>query len=189
MGLANHCYPTLSFETIVDYGPECVLERGLERVPERVPERVRGAAAESDMRLMPWHPAEQQRILVLGPQPPALEPVCSALDMQPVRVTSYHEMPFMLHHHTPMGVICVIDPVGRDICRVLRGIAGYNPDLPVLIVANDDPACLGVMDAAEQLWGLTGLHTIPQDPAPGDLVTFLFHAGRHGKTGRLLPVS
>lgn len=143
-----------------------------------------------------WHEHARQTIVVIGAmhaQPAALAAVCDALDVAVVVAGSSHEVPRALHQHHPIAVICAThqdgDPVGRDLCKSLRSIGAYDPDMPVMIVTIDEPVGLGTVDAAEQLWGLTGLQCIATPPAPHDIVTFLFQAGRRRNTGRLMPVS
>jgi len=115
--------------------------------------------------------------------------MCDALLIELVAINSHHDLPFRLHHHRPMAVISEIDPQGIASCAALRSIAAYNPEMPVLLVAGDDPNVLGTIDAAEQLWCLSNLHRVAAPPAPSDLIGFLFQAGRHSGLGRLIPMS
>jgi len=134
---------------------------------------------------------ETQRVIVLVGRDgvsPMLREMCAALLVELVAISSHHDLPFRLHHHRPMAVISEIDPLGIPSCAALRCIAAYNPNMPILLVAGDDPAVLGTIDAAEQLWSLSNLQRLAAAPAAGDLIGFLFQAGRHSRLGRLLPI-
>ncbi len=134
---------------------------------------------------------ETQRILLLESRPvlaEQLEELCHAIDIEVVCLASHHELPFSLHHHRPIAVVCVIEPALPGSITALRSIAAHDQDLPVMVVTGDDPISLGTIDAAERLWGLTGLHCVPQVPNAQDVVGFLFQAGRRSNTGRLLPI-
>jgi hypothetical protein len=158
----------------------------------RLAGRAMRASAKRDRPTVPRPADGTQHVLVLGAPcdlPPGLADLCAALEVNLIHLTSHHDLPFTLHHRRPIAAICVMDPVGGTLCKALRAIASYDQDMPVLIVTGDDPASLGTVDAAEQLWSLTGLHCVSQAPAPHDLVTFLFQAGRQRNSGRLLPVS
>jgi DNA-binding NtrC family response regulator len=135
---------------------------------------------------------ETQRVIVLAGSDgvsSTVRAMCDALLIELVAINSHHDLPFRLHHHRPMAVISEIDPQGIASCAALRSIAAYNPEMPVLLVAGDDPTVLGTIDAAEQLWCLSSLHRLAAPPAASDLIGFLFQAGRHSGLGRLIPLS
>jgi hypothetical protein len=135
---------------------------------------------------------ETQRILVLETRPElsrTMTALCKALDIELIPIASRHDLPLNLHRHQPMAVVCVIDPDEQGSITALRSIAAHDQEMPVMIITCDDPVSLGTIDAAERLWGLTGLHCVHQIPSPQDLIGFLFQAGRRRQTGRLLPVS
>jgi hypothetical protein len=118
----------------------------------------------------------------------ALRRMASALDIELVTVRSFHDLPFQLHHHRPIGVVLELSPVGQACRSALRSVAAYDPDMHVLMVSGDDPAVLGAIDVAEQLWGLSALHRLTGAPEPADLIGFLFEAGRRSGLGCLMPV-
>ena len=135
--------------------------------------------------------AGTQRVVMLetADEPsPMLTEVCTALDVEVIHLASHHDLPFTLHHRQPMAVVVVVNRMGPDICQALRSIASFDRTLPVLVITADDPACLGIVDASEQLWRLTGLSSSAEMPDMGYVVDFLFRAGRKGQVGRLLPV-
>lgn len=135
---------------------------------------------------------ERQRLIVLVSSEgisTRLVEMCAALDIELIPVSSHHDLPFRLHHSRPIGVISEIDGRSIESCASLRNIAAYDPDMPVLLVAGDDPVVLGTIDAAEQLWDLSGIRRLADQPSARDLIDFLFQAGREAGTGRLVPLS
>ncbi len=119
----------------------------------------------------------------------SLSMLCTALELDLVRVRSHHDLPLMLHRHRPMALIAVVEGTGQGCSNALRSLAAFDADLPVLLIAGDDPAAQGAIDATEQLWGLTGIRRVSDPPAPQDVMGFLFLAGRRSGAGRLIPVS
>lgn len=119
----------------------------------------------------------------------ALARMAEALEVRLVAVSSHHDLPFRLHLSRPMAIIAETDPQTEASCAALRCIAAFDQEMPVLLVSGNDPGAQGTIDAAEKLWGLTGLHQLPHVPGPSDLLAFLFHAGRQSGTGRLIPLT
>lgn len=132
----------------------------------------------------------QQVIVLAGRDGPSVRllRMCAALEIEVISVTSHHDLPFRLHHTQPMAVISEIDPQGLASCAALRSIASYDQDIPVLLVSGDDPVVLGTIDAAQELWKLSGLCRLATPPSPGDLIHFLYQAGRQAGSGRLMPL-
>ncbi len=148
-----------------------------------------GRALSEDSLLMTEQ--ETQRVVVLANQlgvSATMVAMCEALEIEVVAVHSHHELPFRLHHHRPIAVISELDPAGQASCSALRHIAAYDPNMPVLLISGEDPAAQGTIDAAEQLWGLSGLERHRDAPSLSDLIGFLFHAGRQSGLGRLIPL-
>lgn len=114
--------------------------------------------------------------------------MCDALEIEIIRVSALHDLPFRLHHHQPVAVISMMDLCERTSCAILRAVAAYSPELPVMLLAPDDPASQGTIDAAEQIWNLSAITRLTTAPGPKDLIGFLFHAGRRSRTGRLIPL-
>ena len=135
---------------------------------------------------------ESQPVLVLTGGcgiSPALAQMAEALEIRLVAVGSHHDLPFRLHLSRPMAIISETDPQAEASCAALRCIAAFDQEMPVLLVSGNDPGAQGTIDAAEKLWGLTGLHQLPNVPGPSDLIAFLFQAGRQSGTGRLIPLT
>jgi hypothetical protein len=118
-----------------------------------------------------------------------LEDMAAALHLELVTVRSFHELPFRLHHHRPIAVVLELGPTGQACRSALRCIAAYDPAMHILMNAGDDPNVLGEIDVYENLWGLTALHRMAGPPAPGELIGFLFGAGRDHGFGRLMPAA
>ncbi len=160
-----------------------------------MPQRSQGASLVS---MFPSHltaatkQQEQQHILVLG-NPEALSPllvaVCEALDISLVPLSAIYDLPLRLHQISPIAVIGVALGDEADCCGVLRTIAAHDQDLPVLMLSHDDPAVLGAIDVAEQLWGLTAVRLLSPSQDAQEMVGFLFLATRRDNTGRFLPVA
>lgn len=122
-----------------------------------------------------------------GQATPALRRMVGALGMELVTVRSFHELPFKLHHHRPIGVVLELDPAGHACRSALRSVASYDPDMDVLLVSGDDPDVLGEIDVTETLWGLTAVHRLMGQPQPADLIGFVFQASRRNGRGQLMP--
>lgn len=92
-----------------------------------------------------------------------------------------------LHALQPLGLVLMAgEPVLRP---ALLGVSAYDRDLPVLLATGSDPHSLGVADAVEKRCRLRGLSRVIGWPTISDLTSFLFRAGRHGKTGSLMPMT
>jgi hypothetical protein len=139
----------------------------------------------------PAQESEQQHILVLG-NPEALSPllvaVCQALDIVLVPLRALHDLPLQLHQQQPIAVIGTALGDEAECCGVLRTIAAHDQDMPVMLMTQDEPAVLGAIDVAEQLWGLTAVSLVSPAQDPQEMVGFLFHATRWRNTGRFMPV-
>ncbi len=134
---------------------------------------------------------ETQRVIVLAGREGAsttLTEMCDALEIETITVSCHHDLPLRLHHMRPIAVISELDPQSLACCAALRSIAAYDQDTPVLLVSGNYPIVLGTIDAAQELWKLSGLYLLASAPGPSDLIQFLFRAGRQAGMGRLVPV-
>jgi hypothetical protein len=118
----------------------------------------------------------------------AFRSVGDCLDVTIARMPSHEDLSTMLSLHRPMAVVAEMDAVGQDGCHVLITIAGYDRQLPVLLIAGEDPTVLGAIDAVEEVWQLASVAKWPQMLGIGAIVDFLFRAGRSGGCMRLMPV-
>ena len=118
----------------------------------------------------------------------ALRPVCDCLDVMVERMATHNDLGSLLTERRPMAVIAAMDGAGQDGCHVLMTVAAYDPDLPVLLITNDDPALLGAIEAVEEIWQLRSVVKWPRLAGIGALIDFLFRAGRKGRCMRLMPL-
>jgi hypothetical protein len=116
----------------------------------------------------------------------AFRSVCECLNVAVERMPSREDLGPVLRQRRPMAVVAEIDAAGQDGCHVLMTVAAYDRDLPVLLIAGDDPTLLGAVDAVEGLWQLSSVVKWTRLPGVGALVDFLFRAGRKGGCMRLL---
>ncbi len=101
---------------------------------------------------------------------------------------TYDDLGSVLRQRRPMAVVAEMDAAGQDGCNVLMTVSAHDRDLPVLLIASDDPALLGAIDAVEEIWQLTSVDKWPRLLGVGALVDFLFRAGRKGGCMRLMSI-
>ncbi len=118
----------------------------------------------------------------------ALAPVCEFLDIHMEVVSAGTDLANILEQHRPMAVISDVDCQDQDGYHVMKVIACYNRELPILLLTSGDPALMGAADAVQDLCGLTAVTSTSRFPMAGQLVAFLFGAGRRSGNMRLLPV-
>ncbi len=117
-----------------------------------------------------------------------LEPVCDFLDLKLEVVSAGTDLMAVLRAVRPLAVITDVDGHDHDGFHAMKVIARYNPDLPVLLLAGGDPALMGAADAVQEIWGLTSVTPTSGFPMAGQIVGFLFAAGRRAGCMRLVPV-
>ena len=116
----------------------------------------------------------------------AFRSVCECLEVGVERMPTRSDLGSLLRQRRPMAVVAEMDATGQDGCHVLMTVAAYDRDLPVMLIAGDDPALLGAIDAVEEIWHLTSVAKCPRLPGIGAVVDFLFRAGRKGGCMRLM---
>ncbi len=114
--------------------------------------------------------------------------ICDFLDLGIERVTGDEDLGELLTERRPMAVITELDGVRQDGCFVLMTVASYDRGLPVMVLTGQDAAMAGAVDAVEDLWGLRSVVKVDAVPLVGQMVDFLFHAGRRAGVSRLMPV-
>jgi hypothetical protein len=57
-----------------------------------------------------------------------------------------------------------------------------------MLLTNGDAVLMGAADAVQDIWGLTSVTRTSGFPVAGQLVGFLFNAGRRSGCMRLVPV-
>ena len=116
----------------------------------------------------------------------AFRAICECLNVAIERVPTTGDLGAVLPQLRPMAVIAAMDAPGQDGCHVLMTVAAFDRDLPVMLIASEDPALLGAIDAVEEIWQLTSVDKLTQLPGVGAVVDFLFRAGRKGGCMRLM---
>ncbi len=116
----------------------------------------------------------------------AFRSVCECLNVAVMRMPTNGDLGPVLRERRPMAVVAEMDAAGQDGCHVLITVAAFDRDLPVLLIAGDDPALLGAIDAVEEIWQLTSVDKSQRLPGIGGVVDFLFRAGRKGGCMRLM---
>ena len=136
--------------------------------------------------------AAMQSVIVLVSDDPVtvekLAPVCDFLELRMEVVSAEMDLVQVLREHRPMAVISDVEGENQDGFHVMKVIARYNRDLPIMLLTDGDPMLMGAADAMQDLWGLTSVTRTSEFPAAGQLVAFLFHAGRRAGCMRLVPV-
>jgi CheY-like chemotaxis protein len=117
-----------------------------------------------------------------------LQPVCEFLDLKLEVVSAEMDLLQILHELRPMAVIADVDGPVRDGFDAMKEMARYNRELPILLLTGGDPIMMGAADAVQELCGLTTVTSTSEFPVAGQLVAFLFSAGRRAGCMRLLQI-
>lgn len=117
-----------------------------------------------------------------------LAPVCEFLDLRLEVVSSCIDLANVLSEHRPMAVISDIECEDHDGFHVMKEIARYSRDLPVLLLTGGDSVLMGAADAVQDLWGLTAVTSTSEFPMAAQLVAFLVGAGRRAGCMRLIQI-
>ena len=130
-------------------------------------------------------------VAIVSDNPAAIEkltPVCEFLELKMEIVSSGVDLTQVLRDHGPMAVISDVDCKVQDGFHAMKVVAHYNRNLPIMVLTDGDPVLLGAADAIQDLWGLTSVTRTSGFPVAGQLVAFLFSAGRRAGCMRLVPV-
>lgn len=117
----------------------------------------------------------------------AIHELCEFLDIEVEHMDSEDDLTAVLEARKPMAVMAEIDAAGQDGCHVMKTVAYYDPNLPILLLTGNDPAMAGAVDAVEEVWGLSAVTKRAVLPRPGEIVDFLFRAGQRGRCLGLMP--
>lgn len=117
-----------------------------------------------------------------------IAPVCDFLDLDVQIVTAEDDLLSLLRMQRPMALVADIEGAQQDGFHAMKLVAGYNRDLPVMLLTDGDPAMMGAAEAIQELWGLRAVTLTSAYPAAGQIVAFLFSAGRVAGHMRLVPV-
>ena len=135
--------------------------------------------------------ARQGIVAIVSDAPATIEkltPVCDFLDLRVEVVSGGMDLVQVLRDHDPMAVITDVDGPDQDGFHVMKLVAGHSRDLPIMLLTDGDAAMMGAADAVQDLWGLTAVTRTSGFPVAGQLVGFLFGAGRQAGCMRLVPV-
>jgi CheY-like chemotaxis protein len=136
--------------------------------------------------------AAQQGIVVIVSDDPAtvenLTPVCEFLELKMEVVSAGTDLIAALRQHRPMAVISDVEGQDQDGFHTMKLIARYSRDLPIMLLTGGDAVLMGAADAVQDLWGLTSVTRTSGFPVAGQLVAFLFGAGRRAGCMRLVPI-
>lgn len=116
-----------------------------------------------------------------------LDNICDFLGFGIELLSTEMDLAPFLARHQPMAVVTELDGAGQDGCHVMMQVADHDPSLPILILTGREPGMAGAVDAVGDIWNLTGLIQSPDLPEIGQLVEFLFQAGRRGDCVRMVP--
>jgi len=135
--------------------------------------------------------ATQGVVVVVSDDPRTIDnlaPVCEFLELRMDVVPTGADLIEALRAHRPMAVICDVDGQDHDGFHAMKLIARYRRDLPIMLLTNGDAALMGAADAVQEVWGLTSVTRTSAFPMAGQIVGFLFGAGRWAGSTRLVPI-
>ena len=128
----------------------------------------------------------QQLVLVIEDSPGLSRSIgllCDYLGIRLETVSGRSDLKALLRAKRPMAVMSPVDTPAQDGCHVLKTIAAYDRDLPVLLVTGTDPVVLGAVEAVEEIWQLSQVQKATANPSFGDFAEFLSKAGRRSGGG------
>jgi CheY-like chemotaxis protein len=118
----------------------------------------------------------------------AISPVCEFLSLRVEVISAGTDLTTALRTEKPLALIADVEGTDHDGFHAMKLVARYNPDLPILLLTGGDPTLMGAADAVQELWNLTQVTQTGAYPLAGQLVSFLFSAGRRAGCMRLVPV-
>ncbi len=117
-----------------------------------------------------------------------LAPVCEFLELRMEIVSAREDLGQILRDGHLMAVITDVEGMDQDGFHIMKLVARHNRDLPIMLLTEGDPVLMGAADAVQDLWGLTSVTRTSGFPVAGQLVAFLFGAGRRAGCMRLVPI-
>jgi CheY-like chemotaxis protein len=135
---------------------------------------------------------QRQAVVVIVSDDPAtiahVAPVCEFLGLRIEVVSTRTDLDHVLRDHHPMAIVTDIESPDHDGFHTMKQVAHYSRDLPILLLTEGDAVMMGAADAVQNVWGLTAVTSTSGFPVAGQLVAFLFNAGRRAGCMRLIPV-
>lgn len=117
-----------------------------------------------------------------------LAPVCDFLDLRMEVVSGGSDLADTLTGYRPMAVISDIEGADQDGFHTMRVVAKHDRNLPMLLLTAGDPVLMGAVDAMQDICGLTVVTPTSEFALAGQLIAFLFNAGRQAGCLRLVAV-
>lgn len=136
--------------------------------------------------------APQGLVMIVGDDlswGPGLDTICDFFGLVVEHVPSELDVAFLLREFRPMAVIAEADGRGQDGFHVMGAVADYDRTLPMMLLTGHDAALMGAADAMVEITGLTHMRVVADLPGMGEVIDFLFRAGRSAGIGRMMPVS
>jgi len=119
---------------------------------------------------------------------PAVDELCGFLGFRTEGVGDALAIGDALRCWAPIGVLATAGAIDCPIYDLLMAVAGFDSELPILLVTDDGAMIRGAVHSAKRLWQLGGLIHLTRGLDTNDVVEFLFHAARRSGTGRLMSV-
>ena len=117
-----------------------------------------------------------------------LRSVCEFLDIAVEHASTDDDLRSMLPVLRPMAVITDLTGDVQDGFHVMKMVAECDRSLPVLLLADNDPALLGAVDAVREVFGLGHVAVAKEASGMGPLVDFICHAARDAGRSRLMRI-
>ena len=120
-------------------------------------------------------------VIVVEPQPSLsvnIREVCDFLRIRVERISGPGGIGQRLRDLQPIAVLSEAKDVDVHLYDLLMSVAGYDPNLTLMVVLRDDPETRGALEAATNLWELSDVTRLAARPGIRALFDFLFHAGR-----------
>ena len=119
---------------------------------------------------------------------PAIDELCGYLGFRTEGVDDALAIGEALCSWRPIGVLAAADEIDCPVYDLFMAVAGFDTDLPILLVTDDGPMIRGAVHGAQRLWQLGGLIHLTRGLDTNDVIEFLFRAARRSGMGRLMPV-
>ena len=149
-------------------------------------------AASHDYGFQSIGAAYRQALVVIASDSPEtiqqLETICEFFDLAVETVTAGTDLARVLRDNRPMAIVTDIDGDEQDGFHTMKVVAGYDRDLPVMILTGGDPVMMGACDAVQESWNLTMVSRTTQENLAGQLAEFLYTSGRRAGCMRLVQV-
>jgi CheY-like chemotaxis protein len=134
----------------------------------------------------------QQGVVVIASDDAAtienVAPVCEFLELRVEVVSAGRDLTQVLREQRPIAVISDVDGEEQDGFHTMKMIARYDRGLPIMLLTGGDSVLMGAADAVQDMWGLASVTRTSGFPMAGQLVAFLFGAGRRTGGMRLVPI-